>query len=128
MLDGRLNLSSRRAMQLRSILCVLGAGAVAACGGSEPKPTPVTPIVPVVTTVTVVQGVTQVEVGATATFTAEVRDQNGALMAGKTPTWTSSDPAIASIDATSGLLRGIAPGSVILTASVMERAARRRPT
>ena len=105
-------------MRHLTLLSIAGIAALAACGGgSESKPTPVTPTVPVVTSVTISPGVAQVEVGATTTITAEVRDQNGALMSGKTPTWTSSNPAIATIDA-NGVLTGVAPGSVSLTATV----------
>lgn len=108
-------------MRLHSLVCLLGAAAAVACGGGggEGKPvTPTLPAAPIVTTVTIVPGVAQVELGETITVTAEVRDQTGALMAGKTPAWTSSSPAIASIDASSGVLRGVEVGSVTLTATV----------
>ena len=110
-------------MRLHLLVCLLGAavGAAVACGGGggEGKPvTPTLPAAPVVTTVTIVQGVVQVEVGEAITVTAEVRDQKGDLMSGKAPAWTSSSPTIASIDASSGLLRGVAVGSVTLTATV----------
>src|SRR4051812_43424047 len=92
---------SPRDMSTRSpfVASALAALLVACGGGGEgTKPTPVDNT-PIVTSVTVVPGVSQVEIGASATLTAEVRDQKGALMGGKAVAWTSSSPAIVSIDA-----------------------------
>jgi uncharacterized protein YjdB len=101
------------------LLCTAIAASVAACGGGEgTKPTPVIPNTPFVSSLTVQPGVSQMEVGDSKAFTVEVRDQNGAVMTGKIPAWASSSPAIATIDAVSGLLRGVAVGSVTVTAVV----------
>ncbi|MEO8337359.1 MAG: Ig-like domain-containing protein [bacterium] len=101
------------------MLCTAIAASVGACGGAEgTKPTPVQPKAPFVSSVTVLPGVLQLETSETKTLTVEVRDQNGAVMVGKTPSWVSSNAAVATIDATSGLLRGVAVGSVTITASV----------
>ncbi|MEO5814112.1 MAG: Ig-like domain-containing protein [Gemmatimonadaceae bacterium] len=76
------------------------------------------PNTPAVSSVDVQPGVAQVEVGDSKTLTAEVRDQNGVVISGKIPAWTSSSPAIATIDAASGVLRGVAVGTATITAVV----------
>ncbi|WP_420126466.1 beta strand repeat-containing protein [Longimicrobium sp.] len=53
--------------------------------------------------------------GETQQFTATVLDLHGNTLA-CTPTWTSSNPAVATVDA-SGLATGVAPGSTIITAT-----------
>ncbi len=104
------------------VLCtVIAAGAVSCGGGEGTKPTPVIPPAPFVSTVTVQPGVAQLETTETRTLTVEVRDQNGAVMTGKTATWTSSNSAVATVDAGSGLIRGVAMGSVNITATVESR-------
>jgi hypothetical protein len=107
-------------MRLRYTLSRLAVFAsVVSCGGGG-EPTKVIPVVPppAVTTVTVSPGAAQVEVGATTTFTVDVRDQNGIVVAGKTPAWLSSNTAIATIDASSGVLSGIAGGTATVTATI----------
>jgi hypothetical protein len=101
------------------LICSMLATSVVACGGGgEATKPPVVPVTPVVTSVAVLPGFAQIETGATTTFSVEVRDQNNALMTGKTPAWSSSNPAIATVDASSGLTRGIAVGSTTITATV----------
>jgi uncharacterized protein YjdB len=100
------------------LLCTAMAASAVACGGGEgTKPPPVV-ITPFVSTVTVLPGVSQVETSETRTLDVEVRDQNGAVMTGKSPSWTSSNPAVATIDASSALVRGVSVGSVTITATV----------
>jgi hypothetical protein len=53
---------------------------------------------------------------ATKQLAADVVDTTGATITGLTLTWTSSQPAIASVS-TSGLVTGVAPGSSVITAS-----------
>ena len=53
----------------------------------------------------------------TVRFTAEVRDQNGQVMAGATVGWTSSDASVAAVDA-SGQVAAAANGSATITATV----------
>jgi hypothetical protein len=105
-------------LRYRSLCTAIVAGVVACGGGEGTKPTPVVPTTPVVTTVNVAPGVLQLETGETKAFSVEVRDQSGALMTGKTASWISSNPAVATIDASSGLVRGVAVGSVTITATV----------
>lgn len=104
--------------RLRMLSCAIVVSVVACGGGEGTRPTPVTPVAPFVSTVTVMPPVSQMETSDTKTLTAEVRDQHGAVMTGRTVSWASSSPAIVAVDATSGLLRGIAVGSANITATV----------
>ena len=54
--------------------------------------------------------------GATVQLSAEVRDQNGQVMAGATVTWASSAAAVATVSA-SGLVTAVANGSATITAT-----------
>ena len=88
---------------------------VLSCGDGAVAPTP--PPAPVATTVTVNPGsVALSALGETARLTAEVRDQNGQVMAGATVAWTSSDASVAAVDA-SGLVTAAANGSATITAT-----------
>lgn len=53
--------------------------------------------------------------GQTVQLTATVRDQGGNVLTGRPVTWTSSTPAIASVDE-NGLVSGVSQGSVTITA------------
>ena len=88
---------------------------VLSCGDGAVEPPP--PPVPVATAVTVNPGSAALSaLGATARFTAEVRDQNGQVMAGATVTWASSDASVATVNA-SGLVTAAANGSATITAT-----------
>ncbi|HEX2781672.1 MAG TPA: Ig-like domain-containing protein, partial [Gemmatimonadaceae bacterium] len=52
----------------------------------------------------------------TAQLTATVRDAGGAVLTGRTVTWTTSAPNVASVSG-SGLVAGLNPGSVTITAT-----------
>jgi uncharacterized protein YjdB len=74
-----------------------------------------------VATVTVSPDPTTVDVGYTTQLTATLKDANGQLLTGRTVTWTSSDPAAASVNA-SGVVTGISfnansAGNVTITAT-----------
>jgi hypothetical protein len=58
-----------------------------------------------------------VNVGETKQFTASFLDLHGNTVSGPTPTWSSSAPAVATIDAT-GLATGVAQGTATITASI----------
>jgi len=55
--------------------------------------------------------------GEALQLTAVARDQFGAVISGTTPTWSSSDPRIATVSAT-GELRALATGTVVVTATI----------
>src|SRR5665213_1128105 len=58
-------------------------------------------------------------VGGTATLTAVTKDAGGNVLAGRTVTWTSSVPSIASVSATgaSAIVTGVAAGNATITAT-----------
>ena len=88
---------------------------VLSCGDGAVEPAP--PPTPMATTVTVTPGsaaLTALE--ETARFTAEVRDQNGQVMAGAAVAWTSSDASVAPVDA-SGQVTAAGNGSATITAT-----------
>ena len=82
-------------------------------GAVEPAPPPA----PAATTVAVnPASATLASVGETARLIAEVRDQNGQVMAGAAVTWASSDASVAAVDA-SGLVTAAANGITTITAT-----------
>ena len=88
---------------------------VLSCGEGAVEPAP--PPTPVATTVAISPAsATLTALGETARFTAEVRDQNGQVMAGAAVAWTSSDASVAAVDA-SGEVTSAANGSVTITAT-----------
>ena len=107
----------------RLIAYAMMASLAWACGGStdsgvSTKPPVVTPPTPVVTTVAVAPATSSIEIGATTSLTADVRDQSGNAMNGQGVSWISADPAVATVSATSGVVTGVAAGSAAITASV----------
>lgn len=53
----------------------------------------------------------------TTPFTATLKDAGGNTLTGRVVTWSSSDVGIATIDASSGVATGVAPGTVTITAT-----------
>jgi|GEM_PF-4333762 len=102
-----------RAAPLALVLLTL-----AACGehgggdatGVGPGPTPVA-------TVEIEGQPLPLAVGATVQLSATARDAGGRVVSGKTFTWTSSQPARATVSAT-GLVTAVAPGAFVIKASV----------
>ncbi|MCZ0936137.1 MAG: Ig-like domain-containing protein [Gemmatimonadetes bacterium] len=97
------------------------AALVLSCGddgvGPTPPPPPPPPPPPVATTVTVnPRSVSFTALGETARFTAEVRDQNGQVMAGAAVAWASSDASVATVDA-SGEVTAAGNGTATITAT-----------
>ena len=64
-----------------------------------------------VASVTVTPATASVDSGKTVQLTATLRDANGATLTGRAVTWTSLNPSIATVSATSGLVTGVAPGT-----------------
>ncbi len=113
----------RRAGTPRHRLLIVGAAALSAalwayaCGDGTTEPPPPPPDPPRATTLTVTPATAQLTaLGATVPLTAEVRDQNGNVMAGATVTWSSSDASVATVDG-SGLVTAVANGTATITAS-----------
>jgi len=91
----------------RNALLIAALGFTLACS-TEPQ---------TVTSVTLSQTVASVQVGAALTLTATPYDQNDAALSGKTVTWVSSDTTIATVDS-SGIITGVAAGTVTITATI----------
>ena len=103
-------------MRLTALL-FLGVGAIfsAGCGGESGGVTP--PVVDnVVATVEVGAPSGPVIAGQTMQLSAVARNAAGGTVAGKTFTWTSSSDAVATVGA-GGMLSGVSPGTVNVTAS-----------
>ena len=93
---------------------------VYACGdrGTEPLPEPVR-----ASTVTVIPAsVALAALGATQQLTAEVRDQNGQVMAGVEVEWASSAPSVALVSG-AGLVTAVANGTATIIATAGEASA-----
>ena len=82
-------------------------------GAVEPAPSPT----PVATTVVVSPtSATLTALEEAARFTAEVRDQNGQVMAGAAIAWATSDASVAAVDG-SGVVTSAANGTATITAT-----------
>jgi len=91
---------------------------VGACGGSSPSaPTAVTPAPPATPTVTAlrIDGLDALRTGFFSDYTATVTLSNGTTQT-VTPTWTSSNSSLASVDS-AGRLSGHNHGGITLTAT-----------
>ena len=85
---------------------------LAACGDDGIKPEPTKP-----TTVTVSPAAVSLQsLEDTVQLTATVKNQHGQIMSDVATTWTSSDPATATVDA-SGLVTAVANGTADVTAT-----------
>jgi len=70
-----------------------------------------------VNTVVVTPTTSAIDAATTLQLTATLRDDQNNVLTGRAVTWTSSDPTIASVTAGGGLVRGIKPGTVTITAT-----------
>ena len=71
---------------------------------------------PVVTTVTVSPPSASIDVGATVSLTATVRDAQGNVMNGQAVTWTTSNGSYATVTS-NGVVTGVATGQATITAT-----------
>jgi peptidoglycan/xylan/chitin deacetylase (PgdA/CDA1 family)/uncharacterized protein YjdB len=77
---------------------------------------PPPPPPPKVTAINVIPGDVSINTGGTQQFSALATDQNGLAMSGVVFTWSSSDSAVATIDA-NGLATGVGTGTTQVSAS-----------
>src|SRR6266567_3488187 len=98
---------------LRNVLLLAGLGALAGCDLRAL-------LQGIVVTVSVEPAASNIGVGQTVQLTATPRDANGSPVSGRGVTWTTNNPAIASVDG-NGLVTGATAGSEIGRASCRER-------
>ena len=58
------------------------------------------------------------QAGHTAHATAVAKDASGTVLSGKTPTWASQNTAIATVDATTGVVTGVSAGTTRIQAKI----------
>ncbi|MYJ91384.1 MAG: Ig-like domain-containing protein, partial [Gemmatimonadetes bacterium] len=112
---------SRRRLAL-TIFLAIGLPLLAACGKDSPTapeppaPPPPPPPTPVPTRIEVTpSSVSLNAIGQTLQLTAQVFDQNNAVMSGATIEWSSSNEAVATVSG-QGLVTAVANGSATITA------------
>jgi uncharacterized protein YjdB len=98
-----------------------GSATITAASGGKSGNATVTvtaapPPPPVVTTVTVAPSAPSVNIGATVTLTATVKDAQGNVMTGQTISWSTSNASVATVSG-SGVVSGVAAGSATITAT-----------
>ncbi|WP_373060792.1 Ig domain-containing protein, partial [Gemmatimonas sp.] len=70
-----------------------------------------------VATVTVSVAPTSIAVGATSQGTAVTRDASNNVLTGRTITWSSSNPAVATVNINSGLVTAVTVGTTTIIAT-----------
>ena len=96
------------------------SAAIAGAPVDGPVTVTVTRVPPAPTSIEIVSGPASFDaLGATGAFAALVRDQYGDVMPGAAVRWTSSDPAVAAIDAEGALATAIANGTTTISANVL---------
>lgn len=90
------------------ILGLVVAGACSSPDGPDPL---------VATTVVVSSTPTEIAINETAQASAIVKDQNGGLLTGKSITWNSLNPSVATVSQ-GGLITGVAAGNATIQGSV----------
>ena len=109
--------AKRQPLAFVLVAATLLAGIVWASGCGDGATEPPTPDPPRPTTVTVSPATAELAaLGATVQLSAEVRDQNGQIMAGATVAWVSGSAAVATVDA-SGLVTAVGNGAATITAT-----------
>jgi len=94
-----------------------GSGTITATIDGKTGSANVTVVPPAVATVTVSPATLNLDVGASATLTATVRDASGAPIPGKSVSWLSSNPAVVTVNP-AGTVTALAEGTTQITASV----------
>jgi Tol biopolymer transport system component len=98
---------------IRSIRFLALAAAFAAAACSDTNGGPLTKSV---AAVEVIPGNRSMQVGETYTFQGRVLDDDGDIIGGRTVTWVSSNPAVATV-AFDGIVKAIAPGVAVIAAA-----------
>jgi alpha-tubulin suppressor-like RCC1 family protein len=104
--------SARASRDYKSLItsCLL-ALCISACG-DDTAPSP-----PAVTAVSIAPSTLALVIGGSDRLTATARDAGGAILENRTVSWTSSDPAVATV-AADGTVSGINVGSTVVSAAI----------
>ena len=70
-----------------------------------------------VASVTVILAASSIIAGTSTTAAAETRDASNNVLAGRAIVWSSSDPAVATVDAATGAVTAVAPGTASIIAT-----------
>lgn len=105
-------MSLSQPIRRRAVYCLVAA--IAACGGSGDS-TPTSPSG--VASVDVTPAAPSVDVGGAVQLSATPRDGGGTALSGHTVAWRSTEPAVATVDA-SGMVHGLTAGASSITATV----------
>ncbi len=107
----------------RTLAACVVAAALAGCSGSttdtktgSTDSTGTTSGTPTVAVVTVTPPSLALNVGASGTLAAQATSATGAVITGKTATWTSSNSSVAAVSA--GVVLGLAAGNALITATI----------
>lgn len=111
----RHRLRTARTVGFGGALALLTAGIGCASGGDKAAAP-----VPVLTTLVVTLGSATIQIGQSTQASVAGLDQNNASVAIEAVTWSTDAPLIATVDA-AGLVHGVAPGPVLIRASVSGR-------
>jgi hypothetical protein len=101
---------------MRVVIAAVLLALILACGGEGRTTGPDRPSGPAVASLTLSEPGGALQVGATLTLVANIRDASGAAITGRAATWTTSDPAVASVS--NGVVKGVSPGTAMITATV----------
>jgi uncharacterized protein YjdB len=93
----------------------VGSAQLVARVGTITKSAPVSVSGVPIATITVTPGNAAGDVGDSAPFTAMLKDANGNVLTGRRVLWTTSAPAVVTIDST-GFARAVGPGTATITA------------
>lgn len=110
------NAGTRVGVRIRAAAVGCIAGLVTACGGGGDGGGTTEPPAVTVGSVTVTLGVAQVISGGTTTASAEVRSTTGAVLSGRSISWSSSSPSVATIDG-AGAIVAVSAGTTSITAT-----------
>lgn len=100
---------------------IFAVAAVVACSrgdaltGTAP-PAPLVPVPPTVVSISVAPLTDTLRVGDGVAFNAVLRDTAGGILTDRNPTWTSTNPVVATVSA-SGWVSGVGPGSAMIVAT-----------
>lgn len=101
------------------VIAAMAPGRAVITAASEGKSaTAIVDVQPVpVASVVITPDSTAIVLGATVTLTAQARDDQGTTLTDRAIRWSSSAPAVVSIDSLTGVARGLAGGSALVTAT-----------